>query len=633
MCDRVPSVAGQTQETGSVEMTRLRGGSLLRPANVVGELRKSCARWGRRRPKIWCVLALLARASWAGTSSEPVGQDPAGDCEIAATDATVASPAVTPRSEGRGTGQRLAKQMGPLVVLAANPRYFADPLGRAVFLAGSHTWNDLIDMDSTYPPRPLDFDEYLNFLQQNHHNFTRLWAWETTRPDDGDRYPGRVVAAPQAWPRTGPGLDVTGLPKFDLSKLDPRYFERLRTRVEAARRRGIYVAVMLFEGWSVQFSKGSQSHPFLAPNNINGLDDVTDPGDIHTLRFPRVTSLQKAYVRAVVNALADMDNVLYEIANEAGPASTEWQYEMIRFVKCLEAGRAVRHPVGMSYQYKGGRNDVLFQSAAEWVAPSWESGHYMTAPELATGNKVIIADTDHLGGSGFSDVPWVWRSLFRGVNVVYMDKYVGEDSVDGDESAIAAQVRGAIGSARVVADFVGIGRFVPSRDHASTGFALIADDAILVLAPSGEVFTLDLRDRAADFETEWLDFSNGTVVRGASLKGGATAALKAPFHGGGILYVRKASAPPLASVEHQLIRVHDTALHHASTGSKLRWVIRAQVQRIARRTRTALGVLATAFAGGVGVGLGLAWLFVRMRRQRKPLFADPAGTAPAAKRL
>jgi hypothetical protein len=563
-----------------------------------------------------------------------VGQGPAGDCEIAATDATVASPAVAPRNEGRGTGQRLAKQMGPLVVLAANPRYFADPLGSAVFLAGSHTWNDLVDMDSAYPPRVFDFDQYLDFLQENHHNFTRLWAWETTRPEDGDRYPGRVIAAPQAWLRSGPGLDVTGLPKFDLSKPDPRYFERLRTRVEAARRRGIYVAVMLFEGWSAQFSKGSQSHPFLAPNNINSLEDVTDPRDIHTLRFPRVTSLQKAYVRAVVNALMEMDNVLYEIANEASPASTEWQYEMIRFVKCLEADHAVRHPVGMSYQYEGGRNDVLFQSAAEWVSPGFESGHYSTAPDPAAGDKVIIADTDHLGGSGFSDMRWVWRSLFRGLNVAYMDKYVGEDSVARDEgSMIAAQVRGAIGSARVVADFIGIGRFVPSRDHASTGFALVAADAILVLALTDEVFTLDLTDRAADFETEWLDFSNGNVVRGANLKGGATAALKTPFHGGGILYVRQASAPPLASIAHQLIRVHDSALRHASAWSKLRWAMRIQVQRIARRTRTALGVLATAFAGGVGVGLGLAWLFVRMRRERKPLFADPAGTASAAERL
>jgi len=596
------------------------------PANIAVGSRKSHPGWWRWRPVIWCVLALAVRTSWAGNSGEPMSQDPAGDCDIAATETSGAdSSAIVPRSAATESGQRQTpgEQMGPLVVHAANPRYFADATGRAVFLAGSHTWNNLVDMDSTYPPKQFDFDEYLDFLQQNHHNFTRLWAWETTRPEDGERYSGRVVAAPQAWLRTGPGLDVTGLPKFDLSQLDPSYFERLRTRTEAARRSGIYIAVTLFEGWSAQFSRGSASHPFLAPNNINGLEEVTDPLAIHTLRFPRVTSFQKAYVRAVVDTVADMDNVIFEIANEASPASTEWQYEMIRFVKCLEAGRGMRHPVGMSYQYKGGTNDVLFESRAEWIAPSWVSGHYMTVPEPAAGDKVIVADTDHLGGSGFSDMPWVWRSLFRGMNVLYMDKYVGDDSVASDTGATAAQVRGAIGAARVVADFVGIGRFAPSRDRASTGFALVADDAILVLALNDDAVTLDLRDQGADFEAEWLDFRNGNVVRGQNLTGGETAALYPPFRGGSILYLRNASAPPLASIADQLIQVHDAAFHYASVGSKLRWVMRTQVQRMASRTRNALVVAAAVFAMGFGCGIGLAWLIVRMRRRDRPVARGP----------
>src|SRR5262245_12059151 len=45
--------------------------------------------------------------------------------------------------------------MGPLTVSTVNPRYFSDPSGRAVYLTGAHTWNNLVDMDSQYPPRPF----------------------------------------------------------------------------------------------------------------------------------------------------------------------------------------------------------------------------------------------------------------------------------------------------------------------------------------------------------------------------------------------------------------------------------------------------------------------------------------------
>lgn len=50
--------------------------------------------------------------------------------------------------------------------------------------------------------------------------------------------------------RTGPGLATDGGLKFDLTKFDPAYFERLRTRVDALNRAGIYAGVYLFTaGW------------------------------------------------------------------------------------------------------------------------------------------------------------------------------------------------------------------------------------------------------------------------------------------------------------------------------------------------------------------------------------------------
>jgi hypothetical protein len=57
-----------------------------------------------------------------------------------------------------------------------NPRYFTDGSGRAVYLTGAHTWNNLIDMGRGDPPGRFGFDAYLDFLRRHGHNFIRLWA-------------------------------------------------------------------------------------------------------------------------------------------------------------------------------------------------------------------------------------------------------------------------------------------------------------------------------------------------------------------------------------------------------------------------------------------------------------------------
>ncbi|HKT48567.1 MAG TPA: Ig-like domain-containing protein, partial [Candidatus Acidoferrales bacterium] len=42
--------------------------------------------------------------------------------------------------------------MGPLTQSTVNSRYFVDPSGNAVFLVGSHTWNDFQDTDTSLSP-------------------------------------------------------------------------------------------------------------------------------------------------------------------------------------------------------------------------------------------------------------------------------------------------------------------------------------------------------------------------------------------------------------------------------------------------------------------------------------------------
>ena len=75
---------------------------------------------------------------------------------------------------------------GPLMVSKTNPRYFtiaSDPEQKAVYLTGSHIWNNFHDGMGPGPEcsdvsEVLDFDVYLRFLKEHNHNFIRLWRWE-----------------------------------------------------------------------------------------------------------------------------------------------------------------------------------------------------------------------------------------------------------------------------------------------------------------------------------------------------------------------------------------------------------------------------------------------------------------------
>ncbi len=205
---------------------------------------------------------------------------------------------------------------GPLRVSKKNPRYFTPPgRGRAIYLTGSHTWNNLVDMGQGDPPPSFDFKAYLDWMQRLNHNFIRLFRWELVTWSIHN-------VAPHPWARTGPGEALDGKPRFDFKKFNQAYFDRLRSRVMAAGDRGIYVSVMLFEGWGVQFApRGWESHPFHRNNNINAIDgDLNGDGkglEVYTLDDPAITALQKAYIRKVIDTVNDLDNVLYEISSEA----------------------------------------------------------------------------------------------------------------------------------------------------------------------------------------------------------------------------------------------------------------------------------------------------------------------------
>ena len=263
-------------------------------------------------------------------------------------------------------------QAGPLRVLSANPRYFTDASGKAIYLAGFHNTNFQTYYISDGSP-PWDYNKYLNLLRQNNNNYIRLWIWE------------HAGWSPLPYNRPGPGTTGDGQRKFDLNSLNQSFFDQLRSHVIAAGNRGIYVSIMLFGGWSVNSSFYSaandvwEAHPFNAANNINGINgDLNGNGDgeeTHTLANTAVTAIQDAYVRKVIDTVNDLDNVLFEKSNESRSSSRDWQYHMVNLIHSHEAGKAKQHAVGVTASFDGfsggsGDNGWLFASPAEWISPA-----------------------------------------------------------------------------------------------------------------------------------------------------------------------------------------------------------------------------------------------------------------------
>jgi len=409
-----------------------------------------------------------------------------------------------------------------LRICPQNPRYFCGADDKAVFLTGSHTWNNLIDMGPKNALVSFDFPAYLDLLTQWNHNFIRLWAWDflgTWNPKDD------VLQFP--WKRTGPGLALDGRPKFDLTQFAESYFARLKERVALALAKNIYVSVMLFDSWA-NFQR--EFPPlnrcvFALENNINQLDilQTLDKKFLMgwcTPNFPDFLAIQKAYVEKVVRILNEFDNVLYEISNEPGPFSHDWQEHLTGFIRQVESTLPKKHPIGQT----GGMrcsSEKLHASCADYLATEYwpidrnlsgyKTAHYTwgSAPDDKA-DRPIFLDTDHLWGIG-GDALWAWKSFTRGYNILYMDRW--DDQPSGfyhhrDWEGKASQaVRRELGVMLEFSQRIDLTRSAPANHLASTHDCLAVPGKQYVAVATGGAISLELP--AGQWLLTWHNINTG----------------------------------------------------------------------------------------------------------------------------
>lgn len=342
------------------------------------------------------VLAVLLLAGAGALSQiEPEVQGPVG------------GGAATPLVPVTGQGEA-----GVLRIDAQDGRYFTRD-GEFWYLAGYYPTIAALTADQT------DYDtyyrEFIDLLAENNLNYFRN-VFNMGQP---------YGEARTVYERTGPGSAADGQPRFDLTRIDPEYFDYWRKVIAYAGEKGVVVQLVIFDSWhnKQQVTWRSSSGRvwgmkydfYCGENNINGIDACT-PRQWHNPRHP-VFDVQKALVRRVVDELGDLPNIVWEISNE-NYTNEDWELQLAGYLSEYEASRGFPRKLVIprdlpNHDGAGGKENATGQVFREISANS----------RLG---KPLIADNDgggHAGPEGRRKKAWVALTAGGHVNYFHAGMY------------------------------------------------------------------------------------------------------------------------------------------------------------------------------------------------------------------
>jgi len=461
-----------------------------------------------------------------------------------------------------------AKITRPLVA-SDNPNYFKDASGSPLILSGSQTWNTFQDWGTNGSVHRLDFRGFIDFLVAHGHNFTLLWRVEMPKfcglPTTASAPPDFWVS-PHPWQRTGPGNATDGGLKFDLTKFDQSYFDRLRARTQALNDAGIYAGIYLFTGEFLKsFRCSSDGYPFTGANNINGIDDgytggAKGLGSINMTAPNATTNLQDAYVEKVIDTVNDLPNVLWVVSEESPLDSVWWNDHHIAHIRTYEARKPHQHPIGYGTMY--GPDTAMYSSNADWVKPQ---ARVSPVKSCGSGNppcKVNVNDSDHSYWEMWNETAqqnrnYAWENFMTGNQVLFMDPYLVYyprenrnlcvSLINGICGALDQRwhnFRDNLGYILKYSRKLNLANVIPRGSLSSTGYCLAQTPSVgaeyLVYAPSGGSFTVDLSAMSGSraLSVEWFNPSTGVAIAADPIPAGSSSqSFSPPFNGDAVLYL------------------------------------------------------------------------------------------------
>jgi hypothetical protein len=205
----------------------------------------------------------------------------------------------------------LASPPAPIALHPENPRYFLFRGKPTILVTSAEHYGAVLNPDFPFKP-------YLDELRSRKFNYTRIFSGSycedprsfNIRNNTLAPAPGRFLSP---WARSEKPGYANGGNKFDLSKWDAQYFQRLKQFLTEAGRRGIVVELSLFcpfyddSMWNLS--------PLNARNNVNGVG-TCGREEVYALKHPDLTGAQDALTRKLAEELSGFDNLFFEICNE-----------------------------------------------------------------------------------------------------------------------------------------------------------------------------------------------------------------------------------------------------------------------------------------------------------------------------
>ena len=389
-----------------------------------------------------------------------------------------------------------------------NSHYFSYKGKPTILITSAEHYGAILNTD-------FDYKAYLQTLAREGMNYTRIFTGSYVEVP-GAFGIGNNTLAPAIgsyltpWMRTDEEGLFEGEKKVDLTKWNPAYFERLLDFVELAQSYEIIVEVTLF--CSTYTDGNWERGPFNPQNNINGIPEDLDRKLSNTPQNGNLLEFQKNLVAKIVRELNAFDNVFYEIQNEpwaddprpvmrtlktldplpgeqnwfkwaeeASPASLEWQQLMAQVIVDTEASLPNKHLIAQNF--------TNFKHSLSEVDPhiSILNFHYAW-PETVWMNEgwdrpISYDESGFAGSSDSTYLRQAWQFILAGgavFNNLDYSFYVGEEGGKGENNAPGG------GSATFRKQLTYLHSFMESLDYLS----MSPDHTCIYHAPGLEWYAL-----------------------------------------------------------------------------------------------------------------------------------------------
>jgi len=441
----------------------------------------------------------------------------------------------------------------PLSLHPDNQHYFLFRGKPAILVGSTEHYGAVMNLD-------FDYARYLDEISYKGLNITRTFSGIYVEPQGAFGIAKNTLAPGEGrficpWARSGESGYPGGGNKFDLTKWDEAYFERLKDFITEAGKRNIVVELDLFSNFydTLQWKLS----PIYYKNNINNAEAILDQKEVLSLRHPGILKIQEEMVRKILSECNGFDNLYYEVCNEPYfgdlQALDSWEEHMTGIIAESESMLPNKHLISQNIQ-----NGSL-EIERPHPAVSIFNFHYAKPPvtvEMNYGLNKPIGDNE-TGFRGIEDVHYRtegWDFLTAG-GALYnnLDYSFTSDNEDGSFVVTPGQPGGGgmtlrnqletLNSIFGELDFI---KMKPS-DHLLND-SVPGNVSVRILAEEGEQYLLYLRklrtgktaDReqadikpssyeislklpGGDYKGEWIDPESGLRTRFTVMdhKGGA----------------------------------------------------------------------------------------------------------------